>query len=66
MQILKLILFDFVLVPQTGLDYMYFMRSSGSFTHSHTTHYWMGDQLVTFDDFDGMRSAIVAMLSAGM
>eukprot|EP00117_Sycon_ciliatum_P022861 scpid22808/ scgid3863/ Alpha-glucosidase yihQ len=51
---------------ETGKRYTYFMRSAGVFTSAYTTHYWMGDQLVSWDVYDGMKSAIVGMLSAGM
>lgn len=37
------------------------MRSVGE-----STLFWLGDQLVTFDSFDGLRSAVIGTLSSGL
>ena len=42
------------------------MRSAGTFTSAHTSLFWMGDQLVTWDSFDGLRAAIISLQSASV
>ena len=43
-----------------------FMRAGGTKSPDHTRLYWRGDQLPTFDGYDGMKSALVALLNGGM
>lgn len=50
----------------TGEDIIFFTRSAFSFTQKYSTLGWLGDQLTTFDKFDGMQSAVKGMLSGGL
>eukprot|EP00002_Diphylleia_rotans_P029439 TRINITY_DN5998_c0_g3_i1.p1 TRINITY_DN5998_c0_g3~~TRINITY_DN5998_c0_g3_i1.p1 ORF type:complete len:764 (-),score=160.62 TRINITY_DN5998_c0_g3_i1:182-2473(-) len=50
---------------QSG-DIVYFMRAAYTLSPGRTTLFWLGDQLVTWDEFDGLKSAIVGMLSSGL
>lgn len=43
----------------------YFSRSASLMSPGSSSLMWMGDQLVTWDRFDGLQSAIVGSLSAG-
>jgi len=45
---------------------VFFTRSAGAQSPKHTTLIWMGDQMVTWDHFDGIQSALNGMLSSGM
>jgi sulfoquinovosidase len=42
-----------------GEDIMYWMRSATGLSPKDTGIYWMGDQLVSFDKYDGMQSAMI-------
>ena len=47
-------------------DILFFNRSG--FTHSpgHSTLFWLGDQLQSWDEYDGIKTAVVGMLSGGI
>jgi alpha-glucosidase len=47
-------------------DILFFNRSG--FTHSpgHATLFWLGDQLESWDEYDGIKTAVVGMLSGGV
>lgn len=47
-------------------DFVYFMRSGSLGSVKHTSSYWVGDQLVNWDGHDGIKSAVVGMLSSGL
>ena len=47
-------------------DIVYFMRSAALDSPGHTSLYWLGDQLVTWDQYDGIKSAVVGALSGGI
>ena len=47
-------------------EVVYFMRSAWMQSPKHTPLFWLGDQLVTWDRHDGMKSAITGALSAGL
>eukprot|EP00854_Cymbomonas_tetramitiformis_P020636 gene20636-24738_t len=47
-------------------DAVYFMRSSFVGAPKATTVNWLGDQLVTWDSFDGLQSAVIGALSSGL
>ncbi|KAK3247421.1 hypothetical protein CYMTET_43080 [Cymbomonas tetramitiformis] len=55
-------------VQQAGMegDAVYFMRSSFVGAPKATTVNWLGDQLVTWDSFDGLQSAVIGALSSGL
>ena len=44
---------------------VYFMRSGSTMSPSVTSLFWMGDQLTTFDRYDGMHSALIGLLNGG-
>lgn len=45
---------------------VYFMRAGSPRSPQHTSLQWMGDQLVTFDRFDGLASAAMGQITAGL
>lgn len=47
-------------------EVLYFMRSAGLKSPAHTALFWLGDQLVSWDKHDGLKSAIVGALSGGI
>lgn len=47
-------------------DIVAFMRAGSSMSPAFTDMYWMGDQLPTFDQWDGMESALVGILNGGL
>jgi alpha-glucosidase len=47
-------------------EIVYFMRAGSTHSPSVTSLYWMGDQLPTFDKFDGLHSALIGMLNGGI
>jgi alpha-glucosidase len=55
-------------LQEAGLegDAVVFLR--GGFTRSpaYATMFWLGDQMVTWDEHDGLKSTITGMLSGGM
>eukprot|EP00658_Telonema_sp_P-2_P082766 TRINITY_DN8806_c0_g1_i2.p1 TRINITY_DN8806_c0_g1~~TRINITY_DN8806_c0_g1_i2.p1 ORF type:complete len:482 (+),score=97.42 TRINITY_DN8806_c0_g1_i2:900-2345(+) len=44
----------------------FFSRSSGARSPGSSALFWLGDQLVTTDKFDGLQSAMLGMLSGGV
>lgn len=47
-------------------DISYFMRSASIQATPYARMYWLGDQLTTWDGFDGLRSVVTATMSASM
>jgi alpha-glucosidase len=47
-------------------DAVFFSRAGNARNPGESTLFWTGDQLVTFDGDDGMKSAIKGMLSGGL
>jgi sulfoquinovosidase len=45
---------------------MFYSRSASSQTPRHTPLMWLGDQLVSWDAHDGMKSAVLGMLQGGL
>lgn len=45
---------------------VFFSRSAAARSPTHSPLMWMGDQLVSWDAHDGIKSAIVGMLQAGL
>lgn len=54
-------------VEQAGMwgEVPYFSRSAAQKSPTYAPLMWMGDQLVTFDNYDGLLSAITGMMSYG-
>jgi alpha-glucosidase len=55
-------------IREAGLegDVVFFSRSASARSPGQSTLFWAGDQLTTWDAFDGMQSAVRAMLSGGL
>ena len=47
-------------------DIIFFNRSGSTRSPRHSTLFWEGDQLVTWDEHDGFKSAIVGLISGGL
>eukprot|EP00121_Abeoforma_whisleri_P013845 Awhi_evm1s12776 len=50
---------------RTG-DLTYFMRAGFTQTPKYSTLMWLGDQLVTWDEMNGMKTAVIGMIGAGL
>lgn len=48
-----------------GDDIVFFNRSGAAKTPEYSTLLWQGDQLVTWDKYDGMKTSIMALLTGG-
>ncbi|UCH27399.1 MAG: alpha-glucosidase [Trueperaceae bacterium] len=46
-------------------QYVFFMRSGYTRSPRSATLFWLGDQLVSWDRFDGIKSAVTGLLSSG-
>ncbi len=49
-----------------GDDIVFFSRSGYSKSPGLTTLFWLGDQLVTWDKYDGIKTAVTGLLSSGL
>ena len=49
-----------------GNDIVFFNRSGYSQSPEYSTLFWLGDQLQTWDEYDGIKTAVVGMLSGGV
>jgi alpha-glucosidase len=49
-----------------GDDFLFWNRSGFSQSPTYSTAGWLGDQLQTWDEFDGIKSAVVGLLSGGV
>lgn len=47
-------------------DVVYFMRSGNVHSPDATRLFWLGDQMVTWDAYDGLATVIIGMLSEGI
>ena len=47
-------------------DIVFFMRSGYTRSPRHNTLFWLGDQLVTWDRYDGIKTAVTGLLSGGL
>ena len=47
-------------------EVVYFMRSGNAFTPANTPLFWLGDQMVTWDGYDGMATVVTGTLSQGL
>lgn len=45
---------------------LFWTRSGGAKTPAHTTMAWLGDQTVTWDRFDGMKTVVNALVAASL
>jgi alpha-glucosidase len=49
-----------------GDDIVFFDRSGFTQSPGQATLFWLGDQLQTWDEYDGIKTAVVGMLSGGV
>ena len=49
-----------------GDQIVYFMRAGSSRSAKNTRVMWMGDQLMSYDQFDGLQSAMIGLLNGGL
>jgi alpha-glucosidase (family GH31 glycosyl hydrolase) len=49
-----------------GSDITFFSRSGFAKSPGISTLFWLGDQLQTWDEYDGIKSAVVGVLSGGI
>ncbi|GIW43919.1 MAG: alpha-glucosidase [Candidatus Binatia bacterium] len=49
-----------------GGEGVFFLRSAFTRSPSFATLFWLGDQMVTWDRHDGIKSAVVGLLSGGL
>lgn len=49
-----------------GDEYVFFMRSGFRESPRYATLFWLGDQMVTWDEHDGIKSAVTGLLSSGL
>jgi alpha-glucosidase (family GH31 glycosyl hydrolase) len=47
-------------------DIVFFNRSGYSKSPRYSTLFWLGDQLVSWDEHDGIKSAVTGLLSSGL
>jgi alpha-glucosidase (family GH31 glycosyl hydrolase) len=47
-------------------DVVFFNRSGYSRSPGYSTLFWLGDQLVSWDEHDGIKSAVTGLLSSGL
>ena len=51
--------------PQSD-DLFFFVRSGFRYSPGHATAFWLGDQLVSWDAHDGIKTAVIGLLSSGI
>lgn len=49
-----------------GDEFVFFMRAGYRQSPQHATLFWLGDQLVSWDAHDGIKTAVTGLLSSGM
>ncbi len=49
-----------------GKEYVFFSRAAFSGSSAYSTLFWEGDQLVSWDKNDGIKSAVIGLLSSGL
>ena len=47
-------------------EIVFFNRSGFTRSPGHSTLFWLGDQMVTWDDHDGIKTALTGMLTSGL
>lgn len=52
-------------LPDSG-EFVFFARSGFTESPAYATLFWTGDQLVTWDQFDGIKTALTSLLSSGI
>jgi len=49
-----------------GQDIVFFMRAGYTRSPAASTLFWLGDQLVSWDRYDGIKTAVTGLLSGGL
>lgn len=49
-----------------GPDFVFWNRSGFTQSPAVSTSFWLGDQLQTWDEYDGIKTAVVGLLSGGI
>jgi alpha-glucosidase (family GH31 glycosyl hydrolase) len=49
-----------------GEDAVFFMRAGFTRSPGYSTLFWLGDQMVSWDEHDGLKSAVTGLLSGGL
>lgn len=49
-----------------GDEIVYWMRAATGLSPKDTGIFWMGDQLVSLDKYDGLQSAMIGQLNGGL
>lgn len=47
-------------------DIMYFMRSAWMNSPKYNSMFWLGDQLISWDEYDGLKNVIMGALAGGL
>jgi len=65
---LQLDTFEVQLLEEVGReeDVVFFMRSGFTRSPRYSTLFWLGDQLVSWDESDGLKSAVTGLLTGGL
>lgn len=55
-------------IEETGTpeDYVFFMRSGYQKSPNYATLFWLGDQMTSWDAYDGIKTAVTGLLSSGI
>ena len=53
-------------IAEAGIDGFFFSRSAYTTSPAASPLFWLGDQLHSWDKYDGLASAVVGMLSSGV
>ena len=54
------------IVDESNKDLIYFCRSGFSKSPDFTSMFWLGDQLTSWDEYDGIKTAISGLTSSGL
>ncbi len=49
-----------------GREAIIFHRSGHAFAHAHAPLFWLGDQLPTWDRYDGLKSTVTGLMTSGV
>ncbi|HMY10305.1 MAG TPA: alpha-glucosidase [Turneriella sp.] len=55
-------------IREAGLEreVVFFTRAGFAGSAEHSTLFWLGDQMVSFDEYDGLASAVTGLLTGGI
>ncbi|MFZ5627608.1 MAG: alpha-glucosidase [Spirochaetota bacterium] len=55
-------------IREAGLEreVVFFTRAGFAGSAEHSTLFWLGDQMVSFDEYDGLASAVTGLLTGGL